>query len=317
MNELHEEIIEQLIANREITYEEIMEELLRNDELVHEQTIHELITDEEYERHFITYKEISDSLMTPDIDGVARHVGCNMGLPGKILLEAIKNSPLNPLYAYHPITPSSPYAVYQVLDYDNVKFIGYEFDYDFISLDPNTTKPYSRKAESDYSIKDIKFILRSMEMAYSAADVEKLQQLFIDHPHLTFEHVRLLLRWCEPRVEPKYLGDWSAPEKGHDPMFFARRTNSLGKFMKHLPQIIMEWYRNEIIAGLTGEYPDLPDEQYESVEVDYSGMPEPLLSIAFTSNPLLLRTYQQLQTKGVTLGITAREVLNRMELMAA
>jgi hypothetical protein len=253
-NELHEEINDQLPVNY-ATYEEIMDELLGNDELVHEQAVHELITDEEYECHFITHKEISDSLMTPDIDGVARHVGCNMGLPGRMLLEAIKNAPLNSLYAYHPLTPSSPYAVYQVLDYDNVKFIGYEFDYDFIPLDPNTTKPYSRKTEIDYSIEDIKFILRSMPMAYTADDVEKLQQLFIDHPHLTFEHVRLLLRWCEPKVEPMYLGDWSAPEKGHDPLFFARRTNSLGKFLKHLPQIINEWYRNEIIAGVTGEYP--------------------------------------------------------------
>src|SRR5207302_3038438 len=76
---------------------------------------------------------------------------------------------------------------------------------------------------------------------------------------------------------------------------FARRTRSLKTFLRNLPQIIKEWYRNEVLLGLFGEYPDLLDQEGELVEVDYKLMPEPFLSIAFADNGLLLGFYQRQQ----------------------
>ncbi len=233
------------------------------------------------------------SLHTPDIKGEASDVGCDLSAGGRFLLDTLKRTPLNPLYAFHPLAPNSPEAVYEVLDDDRMEFIGWETAYDFIPLDPNTGKQYSRAAEIGYSIKDLKTLLRLDGIRYTLAEIEQVRRLFITHPSLTLDHIRILLRWCEPRIEPFYIGDWSAPKKGHDKLYWARRTRSLKTFLRYLPDIIKEWYRNEIMEGLWGEYPRLQDEEGELVEVDYSSMPEPFLSIAFAADELLLNTYKR------------------------
>jgi len=274
--------------------------LLGNDgknEMMNELIGHELITHEEIAHEESGHELFHHDNISPDMEGVASDVACNISAGGRILLNIFKNAPLKDIYAHHSL---DPYAVYKVNDYDKVEFIGYDLPYDFIPLDPNTGKPYSRAAEIIYTVNDLKNDIIISGWNHPRPDeLAALRQLFITHPSLTYEHVSELMKWCEPRVEPFYLGDWSAPKKGHDSLYWARRIKSLKAFLKYLPQIIKEWWRgtNEEAWNIAyDEYGDEHEWKWLNVsgerEYLYYGLTEPLLTIAFNNEPHLLKHYQ-------------------------
>src|SRR5207248_552888 len=108
----------------------------------------------------------------------------NLSAGGQILLKLMNDELTRvstKVKAPHA-APKNEFRVYNVIDYDEVEFIGYEYHYDFVGIDYRTSKPYSRNAEIDYTIKDIKQLLRSSSMAFTASEVDQLKHLFIQHP---------------------------------------------------------------------------------------------------------------------------------------
>jgi hypothetical protein len=125
----------------------------------------------------------------------------------------------------------------------------------------------------------------------AAGELAELRDLFISHPTLNYTHVSELMKWCEPRIEPLYIGNWSAPENGHDELHWARRIKSFKAFLRYLSRIIKEWWRGTNEEGWNEGWKWI-DEEGEPVEYKYYGLPEPLLSLAFANEPLLLAHYQ-------------------------
>ncbi len=166
------------------------------------------------------------------------------------------------------------YKCFEVLDYDNRQFLGYDLFYDVVNLEPYSGKPYSRKAELEEFMEQMLQKFQFERWTFSGEERMQVRQLFVQHPLLTAEH---LLEVMNHSPWNPGVGYNAKPKKGHDYWHWARRITNPSAFLHYLPQLICEyaaWSLQEDVGDL-----DLDDKGRPIF--DYSMLPRPLLDIAF------------------------------------
>lgn len=165
------------------------------------------------------------------------------------------------------------YKCYDLLDYDKAHFVGYEFIYDFVTLEAYSGKPYSRKAELDEFMEQTTLMYAMSGLSYTKQDHCKVREMFVKHPTLTPEDISELLRH-HPRPLLEYV---RSPRSGHDWWFWARRIKTVKQWLRYLPQLIREYCR----FFLCEQWDTFEDEETGRTIFKYSELRRPLLDIAF------------------------------------
>ena len=168
------------------------------------------------------------------------------------------------------------FAVYHVEDADKVRLIGYDLEHEFVMADRDTGKPYTRELEVENFMVECKLMF-SLSFRYTQTDEKKLRELFMDHPSFTPDMVRDL-------IFHGYLdGIPEVPKKGHDFDFFARKISNVTQFLRYLPQLIREKHLNRQGKVEWEHHPVI-----KAPMLDYSGMEEPYLTMAFPDGKTLV-----------------------------
>jgi hypothetical protein len=159
----------------------------------------------------------------------------------------------------------------------------HELHYDSVGKDFNTGKPYTRKAEIANVIKDIKGELKSRGIKYTAKNIARLKGLLEHNDALRYDELMELIGHVQPQRFNTLAGRNREEKTGHQHHFFARRVNDLEDFLKYLPQLVREYY---VLEHTDPEYWHLTLEKDDKGRwiLDYDGMQEPFLSLAFKDN---------------------------------
>ena len=187
----------------------------------------------------------------------------------------------------------SDHATYKVIDAgihdEKFRLIGYDFIYDFIPVELETGKPYSRTSEVDQIMKQLRMDFRMVGFKYTEKEMVSLRQIFIDHPLFDYEQFGEL--WYYTRDDQILGHPTKYAKEGYHWSFFACRVKSLKSLLRYWHQLIKEYYvretgfdkTNVLAYDLEGCGLDSRDDSGRPI-FDYSEMPEPFFSMAFGGN---------------------------------
>ena len=122
-----------------------------------------------------------------------------------------------------------------------------DLPYDIIAIDPSTGKPYSRAAEVDHTIAELKLLMTICGFPYTSADIKALRELLEKYPFVHYSHLEELLQYLGPQSGAHYLCPIKVPTKNQQLGHLSPLPAAGGE------GILLAWHHGDARMGIIPE----------------------------------------------------------------